>query len=258
MNNNLIDCYGKLFPVKQTLKDFLNSCLELLFPSRCLACRKSLAMGTLPMFCVDCLGRVELLQGPLCPGCGRQFPKAAGGSHFCGLCLSGHYYFSQARAVAIYAEPFNTVLHRFKYQGESCGLKSFKSLLDLLPDPPCPAPPDLIIPVPLHAVKLRKRGFNQAALLARALFPGQRKIIRTDLLLRIRATEPQTGLSGRARRRNLQRAFQVKNPLLVEGRRILLVDDVFTTGTTVNECARILKKAGADEVFVLTLARVRE
>jgi ComF family protein len=244
--------------VKQLFRHLRESCLELLFPSRCLACRQPVAPGTLPMFCPSCLSQVELLQGPLCPGCGRRFPKAAGGPHFCGLCLSGHYHFNRARAVAIYAEPFSTVLHRFKYQGESCGLKSFKALLELLPEPPCPVMPELILPVPLHPGRLRQRGYNQAAVLARAFFPHQRKILRNDILLRVRPTEPQTGLSGRARRRNLRRAFGVKDPARVEGRRILLVDDVFTTGTTVNECARILKKAGADEVCVLTLARVRE
>ncbi len=244
--------------MKQFLQELRNSFLELLFPSRCLACGTAVAPGNLPLFCANCLARVELLTGPLCPGCGRQFPKAAGDSHFCGLCLSGHYHFNMARAVAIYAPPFNTVIHRFKYHGETWGLTSFKALLDALPEPPWLSAPDLILPVPLHPAKLRQRGYNQAVLLARAFFPQQRKLIRTDILLRIRPTAPQTSLSGRARRQNLKKAFAVKDPARVEGQRIVLVDDVFTTGTTVNECARILKKSGADEVSVLTLARVRE
>jgi len=244
--------------VKQFLQELRASCLELVYPSRCLACRGPVSMGSMPLFCPGCLEQIELLKGPLCPGCGRQFSKAAGGPHFCGLCLSGHYHFNRARAVAIYAEPFSTVLHRFKYHGETCGLTSFKTLLDSLPDSPCPGMPDLILPVPLHPAKLRQRGYNQAALLARAFFPRHRKILKTGLLVRTRTTEPQTSLSGRARRQNLKKAFGVKDSALVEGRRIVLVDDVFTTGTTVNECARILKKAGADEVSVLTLARVKE
>jgi ComF family protein len=244
--------------VKQFLQELRDSCLELLYPSLCLACRNPVAMGTMPLFCPGCLEQVELLKGPLCPGCGRQFSKAAGGPHFCGLCLAGHYHFNRARTVAIYAEPFSTVLHRFKYHGETCGLTSFKALLESLPEPPSPAASDLILPVPLHPAKLRQRGYNQAALLARAFFPRQGKILKTDLLMRTRPTVPQTSLSGRARRQNLKKAFGVKDPAQVEGRRIILVDDVFTTGTTVNECARILKKAGADEVSVLTLARVKE
>ena len=212
----------------------------------------------MPMFCTDCLSRIEMMTAPFCPGCGRQFPKATGGSHFCGLCLSGHYHFNQARALAIYAEPFTGVVHRFKYHGETWGLSSFKALLDSMKELPWFSTPELILPVPLHPDKLRQRGYNQSVLLARAFFPERRKRIRTNLLLRIRPTTPQTNLSGRKRRQNLKKAFAVKDPSEVEGRRILLVDDVFTTGTTVNECARVLKKAGADEVNVLTLARVRE
>ncbi len=102
------------------------------------------------MFCADCLGQIELIVGPLCPGCGRQFPKAAGGTHFCGLCLSGHYHFEQARAVAIYAEPFSQVIHRFKYQGKSHALASFQALLEQLPEPISIEPIELILPVPLH------------------------------------------------------------------------------------------------------------
>jgi ComF family protein len=244
--------------VKQLLQDLRNSFLELLFPSRCLACRTAVAPGTLPLFCAACLARIELLSAPLCPGCGRQLPKAAGGPHFCGLCLSGHYHFNRARAVSLYTEPFTNVIHRFKYHGETWGLPSFKALLDALPEPAWAAAPDLILPVPLHPVKLRQRGYNQAVLLARAFFPSQRRLIRTNLLLRIRPTAPQTSLSGKARRQNLKKAFAVEDRQGVEGRRVLLVDDVFTTGTTVNECAKVLKKAGADEVDVLTLARVKE
>ena len=210
------------------------------------------------MFCPDCLAQIELVVGPLCPGCGRQFPKAAGGDHYCGLCLADHYQFERARAVAIYAEPFSHVIHGFKYQGKTHGLASFQAMLKMLPEPAISEPPELIMPVPLHDRKLRQRGFNQAALLARAFFPQARRRIKTDLLLRQVNTGPQTSLSGKARRQNLKNAFAVRNPELVRGKRVLLVDDVFTTGTTVNECARVLKKAGALRVEVLTLARVRE
>jgi len=210
------------------------------------------------MFCRECLEQIELVVGPLCPGCGRQFPKAAGGPHHCGLCLSGHYHFERARAVAIYTEPFSHVIHRFKYQGKTHGLASFPALLAMLPESPLSEQPELILPVPLHDRKLRQRGFNQAVLLARAFFPKEKHRIKTDLLLRQVNTEPQTSLSGRARRLNLKNAFALRKPELVRGKRVLLVDDVFTTGTTVNECARVLKKAGALRVEVLTLARVRE
>ncbi|NTV15498.1 MAG: ComF family protein [Desulfobulbaceae bacterium] len=242
----------------QLFTDLRIALAELLFPSSCLACQGQVPPGTLPMFCPECLAQIELVSGPLCPGCGRQFPKAAGGAHYCGLCLSGHYHFERARAVALYTEPFSHVIHRFKYRGKTHGLPSFSALLARLPEPPLREPPELILPVPLHDRKLRQRGFNQAVLLARAFFPRDRQRIKTDLLLRQLNTDPQTSLSGQARRQNLKNAFKVRKPEQVRGKMIVLVDDVFTTGTTVNECARVLKKAGARRVEVLTLARVRE
>jgi ComF family protein len=245
-------------PLKQLLTNLHLSVVELLFPSSCLACRCPVLPGTLPMFCPACLARIEPVSGPLCSGCGRQFPKAAGGPHYCGLCLTGQYHFERARAVALYTEPFSHVIHRFKYQGVTHALASFHALLERLPEAALSEPPELILPVPLHAGKLRQRGFNQAALLARAFFPRERQRIKTDLLVREINTEPQTSLSGKARRQNLKNAFALRETELVKGKRVVLVDDVFTTGTTVNECARVLKKAGAARVEVLTLARVRE
>ncbi len=245
-------------PLTQLLANLQLSLIELLFPSTCLACRCPLPPGTMPMFCPECLGQIEFITGPLCTGCGRQFPKAAGGEHFCGLCLTGQYHFDRARAVAIYTEPFSQVIHHFKYQGKRHGLASFRAMLEMAPEPILSAPPDLILPVPLHDRKLRQRGFNQAVLLARAFFPKNKRLIKTNLLFREINTEPQTSLSGKARRRNLKNAFALREPEQVRGKIIVLVDDVFTTGTTVNECARVLKKAGAGRVEVLTLARVRE
>jgi len=116
--------------------------------------------------------------------------------------------------------------------------------------------PDLIIPVPLHKKRLRQRGFNQALELARLFFPGEKRRIQPTILLRSRWTTPQTGLDGKHRRRNLAGAFQVRDARRVQGQRILLIDDVLTTGSTVNECARVLRQNGAGNVEVLTLARV--
>ncbi len=115
--------------------------------------------------------------------------------------------------------------------------------------------PDLIFPVPLHKSRLRQRGFNQALLLAGSSFPQWRNRIIADGLLRIRATAPQTSLDGAGRRKNLKGAFALKDPDMARGKIILLVDDVFTTGSTVCECSRILQAGGAGRVEVFTLAR---
>jgi ComF family protein len=115
--------------------------------------------------------------------------------------------------------------------------------------------PDIILPVPLHKKRLRKRGFNQALLLALEIFSNDRKKIVVNLLKRQADTASQTSLSGIERRKNLRNAFRVDNPSKVVGLNALIVDDVFTTGSTVNECAIVLKAAGAKRVDVLTLCR---
>ncbi|MDG4475500.1 ComF family protein [Thiovibrio frasassiensis] len=194
-------------------KRFFQSLLDLLLPSFCLACTKPLGFSPELLFCPDCLGKIHVIQSPLCPCCGRTFLVAAGPDHHCGHCL--------------------------------------------MPQLAAVAGADWIVPVPLHPKRLRERGFNQALLLARAFFPKDRRITH-DLLVRTRVTEPQTRFNGKARRTNLKNAFGVVKPQHIPGKKILLIDDVFTTGTTVNECARVLKKAGAADVMVLTLARVKE
>lgn len=112
-----------------------------------------------------------------------------------------------------------------------------------------------MIPVPLHPRRLRERGFNQALLIAKVLEKRYKKALATRILRRWRWTEPQVNLSGKTRKKNVKGSFVISNPMAVEEKNILLLDDVYTTGATINECGRTLLKAGANEVYVLTLAR---
>ncbi len=239
------------------MKLFFKALLDLLLPSFCLSCEKPLGPAPDLLFCPDCLERLHCIQSPLCPCCGRVYLVAAGGDHHCGACLTTPWHFSRARALFLYEEPVKEVIHRFKYQGKTACLPSFARFAQNLPQLAEVEGADWIVPVPLHPTRLRERGFNQALLLARAFFPKDRRVT-ANLLVRSRPTEPQTSFNGGARRTNLKNAFAVVKPQQLAGKKILLVDDVFTTGTTVNECARVLKKAGAAEVMVLTLARVKE
>jgi len=238
-------------------KRFLKALLDLLLPSFCLACEKPLGPAPDLLFCPDCLGKLHYITNPLCPCCGRVYLVATGGDHHCGACLAKPNHFTRARALFLYEEPMKEVIHRFKYQGKTACLPSFAWFAHNLPQLAELEGADWIMPVPLHKSRLRERGFNQALLLARAFFPKDRRIT-TGLLIRSRPTEPQTSFNGGTRRTNLKNAFAVMKPQYIKGKKILLIDDVFTTGTTVNECARVLKKAGASEVMVLTLARVKE
>ncbi|MCX5863825.1 MAG: ComF family protein [Deltaproteobacteria bacterium] len=239
------------------MRTFLKALLDLLLPSFCLACEKPLGSAPDLLFCLDCQEELHYIKSPLCPCCGRAYLVAPGGDHHCGACLAKPRHFSRARALFLYEEPLKKVVHRFKYQGKTACLPSFARLANNLPHLAEMEGVDWIVPVPLHPTRLRERGFNQALLLARAFFPKDRRVV-PSLLVRLRPTEPQTSFNGAARRTNLKNAFGVIKPHRLVGKKILLIDDVFTTGTTVNECARVLKKAGADEVLVLTLARVKE
>jgi ComF family protein len=147
-------------------------------------------------------------------------------------------YASDTRALPALVQviaPFSEVL-RQEFQGES----------------------DRIVPVPLFSTRLKKRGLNQSLLLAKIFFPQAGDTLLADVLIRTRNTPPQTTLDGVARRKNLRAAFAVSNPSAIRGRRIFLVDDVLTTGTTVTECARALLAAGAREIWVVTVARVAD
>ncbi len=156
----------------------------------------------------------------------------------------------------LYAAPVTSLIHSFKYHGSTASLGSFAALYQQVNPLPAEYDPDLIVPVPLHHKRLRQRGFNQAQVLARTFFPDRKKKIIPHILARRRDTASQAGLSGAERRKNLKNAFHLSCSDAVRGKKILVIDDVYTTGSTVNECCRILNMAGAMEVQVLTLARV--
>ncbi len=242
--------------VKRHTKKYLQGVGNLLFPPLCPVCGEGLPAQEAAM-CLDCQKEVVFIVSPLCSCCGRSLADSAGDDHLCGICLRRHPAFTTARGVAHYQEPLSTLLHRLKYQGDTYVLPALKFLLQDIDIFPL-QDEDRIVPVPLHKKRLRKRGFNQAQLLAGILFPYQRRQILLSVLQRVRHTVPQTGLSGKERRMNLQKAFVVQTPEAIAERRIILVDDVFTTGTTVNECSRVLLNAGAVEVHVVTMARVKE
>lgn len=227
--------------------------LELLFPSFCLGCGRQMAGYRLPLLCARCLSDIFPIGPPYCSRCGLPFPS--GESHLCGDCLQNHFSFDLARAAVVYRQPVSSLLLSLKFGGRLAGLDSMARIACLAGVRSFFSEPDLIIPVPLHIYRLRERGFNQALLLARACFPDWRDRICLDLLKRVVDTRPQSSLSGVVRRKNLKGAFEVDCTGPLDDRSVLLVDDVFTTGSTVNECTKVLRKAGAERIEVFTLAR---
>ncbi len=213
--------------------------------------------------CRTCRMDFQPLRTPLCSCCGVMFPGREGEDHLCGRCLEGRRFFSKARAAGSYQGSLMHLIRSLKYQGKvQLGTVLGALLLVVFERHWDPAAVDMVTAVPLHARRLRKRGFNQSAQLvggwarlsAKLSLPAP--ILATDrVLVRSRATAPQTGLPRARRLANLKNAFAVVCKARVRGKYILLVDDVLTTGATAGECARVLMAAGARRVDVLTLAR---
>lgn len=234
--------------------------LNFLYPPRCAVCASALPTDTDRRLCRPCLASVEPVGSRLCLVCGAPFGQGDGAER-CRRCQLSPPAFDSARAITRYragADGSNTVgalLRRHKYGLDQSLGRALAEYLDLAPELGGAAY-DVVIPVPLHRRRLRWRGFNQAALLGVAMSRRLKCPVDVSALTRIRATPPQTARDHNQRVRNVRGAFRVRRPARVAGRRVLLIDDVMTTGATASECARMLRGAGARSVDVLTLARV--
>jgi len=238
----------------------LHYLLNFLYPPRCAACDVGLPIDTTRRVCASCLAAVEPPRPPLCLVCGAPL-HTGDEEERCDHCRAAPPAFDSARAITRYrsgADGSNTIaalLRRHKYGLDQSLGRALAEYLDAAP-PLHAGGYDVVIPVPLHRGRLRWRGFNQAALLASAVAHRLERPLDVTTLVRMRATPPQTSADHRERQLNVRRAFAVKRPARVANRRVLLIDDVMTTGATVDECARTLLAAGARRVDVLTLARV--
>ena len=207
-------------------------------------------------FCRQCRKKLRLIEHPLCLCCGFLF--SSGENHICENCLRISHYFSKARAILLYNDKSAKIIKNFKYSKARDMLTTFAALKEKSTVFADIFSPDIIMPVPLHPKRLRYRGFNQSLILADIFYKEQKEKIDCHNLIRSKNTRAQITLKGDERRKNVINAFSLLNPEKIKDKQIVIIDDVFTTGTTVNECSRILLMAGASEVQVLTLARVRE
>lgn len=233
----------------------LRPLLDLLFPPLCHCCKTFIPNAGDLLICPACLTKITFLVAPLCPNCGTPFKTEDGRDHLCGACLR-HPPSHLSRSATLYAGPVQELIHRFKYGykvhlSDPLGIMVSQALLPFREE----AAPDLVVPVPLHRKRLRQRGFNQSQLIGEVL--AKRWKLRVDLgsLYRERWTEPQTSLDAEQRRDNVKGAFAVRRPERLKGKRVLLVDDVCTTGSTLRACAEALEEAGAQAVFAVTVAR---
>ncbi|BAS28802.1 competence protein ComF [Limnochorda pilosa] len=253
-------------------------------PPLCLICRDGPVTARSEPLCPECLAELPRLHGFLCERCGQPtepervrdppgtrgekgrwppvlrrtrevFLRVAGGPVECPRCRRDPPAFARARAVGLYSGWLRAAVHRLKYRGEAELSLPLGALMGLLArEELLFATTSAVVPVPLHPGRLQERGYNQSELLAAGVARLLARPLRPELLARPRPTAPQVGLDEGSRRRNLQGAFAVSDARSVRGRRILLVDDVLTTGATCREAARTLLAAGARRVDVLTLA----
>jgi len=268
-----------------------NAFKEVLFPAKCLVCGSFLQPGQGfpsaerdtqrglfleqsltdafklllgPFLCPTCLTGFLSIASPLCSVCGFMFISREGEDHVCGGCLESPNKFKTARAAGVYDRAFMDIIHCFKYKGKiqlarPLGMLLFFVLVNNWTQNSI----DLVLPVPLHPKKLKSRGFNQAFLLlkdwehASAKFQIELPFKKIDhtLLVRDKWTVQQTGLGRKKRLSNVKNVFALGDRSMISDKKILIVDDVYTTGATVNECAKVLIGGGARHVDVLTLAR---
>lgn len=228
--------------------------LDLLLPPQCLSCRAIVAApGTL---CGACFAKIRFLSAPCCAACGMPFEFDPGGADaLCASCIRDRPAYDRARAVFRYDDASRGLILAFKHGDRIDAAPAYASWL-LRAGSELAAVADCIAPVPLHWTRLFRRRYNQSALLANALARLAGRPAAPDLLRRRRRTPSQGGLGRAERIRNVRGAFAVRARPEIADKRILLVDDVLTTGATVEACARALLKAGASAVDVLTLARV--
>ena len=231
--------------------------LRFVLPVECLSCGHSLSTDPVPFFCAACWRSIRPLQQPVCVRCDQPFISPAATTytpnHQCQQCQEQPPHFQRAWTLFPYLPPLRDAICAFKYRGKLTLARPLAQLMiNALPHG---LDADVIIPVPLHPARLRTREFNQSLLLADQLSRHLSLPVSATNLARTAVTDPQTALSRQARLRNLRNTFTIRRPQDLAEQRILLVDDVFTTGTTLNECAKTLRRAGSGPVFALTLAR---
>ena len=236
-----------------SVKASLRVLLDALMPPQCLVC--GVSVGTPGSLCSQCFSDFNFIVPPLCTACGVPLDALTADHFLCGACVRELPVFQRARAVFIYDDVSRPLIIKFKHNDRTDAAIHLARWMaragaELIQD--C----DLIVPVPLHRRRLFIRMYNQSSLLANALSKQVNIPVDARVLARTKLTQSQGGLNRKARLKNVSKAFSVPDAPKVQGKKILLIDDVLTTGATVNECARVLLENGAKSVDVLVLARV--
>ncbi len=245
-----------MIPLASPLHRWLNVGLGFLYPEICRFCGEPPAAARDGFVCPRCQAGVRFIHPPFCRRCGLPHAGDLTAPYECANCREMELHFRSARSAVVARGVVREAIHRYKYQ-RALWFEPFLAGLLLREAAPAlrESPWDLIVPVPLHPVKQREREFNQAARLARHLSRATGIPVEQKCLRRVLPTPTQTRLTREQRAANMRGAFAVAAGARLRRRRIVLVDDVFTTGATTNACARVLKSAGAEDICVWTVAR---
>ena len=240
----------------ESVKGWVNAGLGFVYPEVCQVCGAARATPAECYLCAGCREQVRFLEPPFCERCGLPFQGSITNTFECANCRDQSWAFASARSAVIARGPVLEVIHQYKYNRAFWFEPLLAGwLIDRARPELASSGWDCIVPVPLHPVKQREREFNQAERLARQLSAACGIPLHAGLLQRILPTRTQTQLTREERLANVRRAFACRGVARLTGARIVVVDDVFTTGATTGACASVLKRAGASEVCVWTVAR---
>ncbi len=237
--------------VPYVLRNVFETAVVFLYPAKCRVCKTSLEVASIPYICANCWRDIQFLEPPWCDICGT--PNVDG---LCDECATSPPRYGKLRSIALYQTTLQQAIHLFKFEKKKVFAQPLIRLINAhIPTDCAVTEYDFILPVPIHKKRLRERGFNQATLLAKGIAQAEGVPVLTDALVRHRHTVAQSSLDMEARQHNIVGAFEIRKPEVIHNKRLLIIDDVFTTGATVREAVNELWKADPAEIDVLTLAR---
>lgn len=245
-----------------SLSSWFQTVLDFVFPASCAYCQKFVGDDRVLIFCQSCWNTITPISDSACPRCGKPYSSQVVLHHspefLCGECRISPPFFDQALAATYYEGVMKEAILQFKFHYKTkLGKPLAQWLISRIPGNIDIQKYQVILPVPLHKTRQKQRGYNQSAILAKHLAQYYHLTLSLRNLIRIRPTDAQSQIKDRKERQeNVRNAFRLRFPGAIRDQNLILVDDVLTTGATVNECAKTLKQAGAASILVLTLSRV--
>lgn len=235
--------------------NILSKLLDLIYPPKCIFCEEIIVIGQPKWICEKCRDNIEIISGHRCLKCGKPLDNT---DNLCKICLQYQFLYKKGYCLLYYDGFTREAIHRFKYNNHPEYAKGFSKLIYEYSEDKSFFEADCFIPVPMFPKKRKKRGFNQAELIAYELSKLTNIPIFNDVLFRIKDTKKQSQLNFAERKNNVKNAFKAQNSAKITNKNILLIDDIYTTGSTINECADVLIKEGAKNVYSYCLSIVKD